>query len=456
MATETIRDVVIRLRLEQEETKLKVPGAKEAVKEVNNFNTSIKNTNTSIKNVNADIKNTKTVINVFNTEIKNTTASFEKLGREAEDTSVKIKENMLKAGEGFKAAGEGAFTLARGIAFISASTEEDFQKSLQTIVRVQGAFDLFKGSIETVKGLSDGIKALRAASAAAAIQQAALAAGNTAVATTGTAAATSMTALNVALGPVGLAVIGIGVGVAALAAAWAFFSNKGPADAKKTEKALKGIETQAESTARAIASIGLQETLDINRAAEDRLLKFASPSEKLTALRSRRDSLRSDVRDAKEKGAEEYAASIKRGAATISGRNVLRADVTEHKALVSTQERIIDIRQQQDDKKRQEIESRLEFVTSAREKSDQAQEELSIIRSPDNRKAAEQAGAELGQAIETAGGTRDEVQAELVKFAQENKRNMDQQIETFSKFSEGLRQATQRLQTLEQLATRLE
>jgi hypothetical protein len=51
-------------------------------------------------------------------------------------------------------AGSGAFQFARGLAFLSASGEEDMRKLVQTISLAQGAFDVFRGGAKTLSALS--------------------------------------------------------------------------------------------------------------------------------------------------------------------------------------------------------------------------------------------------------------------------------------------------------------
>lgn len=114
----------------------------------------------------------------------------------------------------FRAAAGGAFALARGVAFMAASTNEDFQKGLRTIAKWQGAFDIFKGGIEVFKASSAAIKTLAASNAA-------LSASQVAVAATSTAAATAMKEFWIAAtGPVGIAIASAAAVIGAITAAF--------------------------------------------------------------------------------------------------------------------------------------------------------------------------------------------------------------------------------------------
>lgn len=157
-----------------------------------------------------------------------------------------VGEQTLKAAEGFVAAGDGALTLARGIAFITSSTQQQFEETSKTINTVSAAFDVFRGGIQTVKGVSDGLKALQSAARGASVAQTALATANTSVTATAGAARTAMTALNAALGPVGLAVAAIGAAVAGLAAVWKFFSTPAQEPVQQTVSALDDMRSALE------------------------------------------------------------------------------------------------------------------------------------------------------------------------------------------------------------------
>lgn len=181
MADETIRDVVVRIRIDVEDAKIRAPETSAASKSVDDF---------------------RRQANAATSEIS---GGFVEVSDTAETMGVKIQEAGLRTGEGLKQAGEGAFTLARGIAFLSSSSEEDFRKMVQNVAQVQGAFDVFKGGVDTIKGITEAAPGVVAA----------------------------FGQLAVAFGPVGLAITGVTVAVGALVAAWQFFDDA-PDDVEST------------------------------------------------------------------------------------------------------------------------------------------------------------------------------------------------------------------------------
>lgn len=131
-----------------------------------------------------------------------------------------VVEANLRVSESLKAAGEGAFTLARGIAFVAASSEQDLQKALQVVAAFQGAFDIFKGGVELTKGLAEANKALTAATTAATAAESVHAVAITATGASAARATPQVTAFSIATGPIGIAVLAISAALAAGVALW--------------------------------------------------------------------------------------------------------------------------------------------------------------------------------------------------------------------------------------------
>jgi len=181
-------------------------------------------------------------------QLAKATAELEEAEIDLNDAKTELIDNNIKSAEAFKKVGDGAFTTARGMVLLFASSEESAQEMLQAVAAVQGAFDLFKGSTDVVVGLVEGMRALRGATAAssavataantvqaastqklaiaegqAAVAGGAQATANVGIATTAGVASTAMTALNIAMGPIGIAIAAIGavvVGIIALFSAW--------------------------------------------------------------------------------------------------------------------------------------------------------------------------------------------------------------------------------------------
>lgn len=111
------------------------------------------------------------------------------------------------AGDAYKGAAEGAFTLARGLLLVTAANENDLAVMVQKLALYQGYFDIVKGGYEVVKGITVGNQALAVAqgtvTATTAAQSAAtggLAATQVAATTTTATTATATTGLAAAQG----------------------------------------------------------------------------------------------------------------------------------------------------------------------------------------------------------------------------------------------------------------
>ena len=147
---DVIRDVVVRIGVEQKTDRIKTPDFKDATKSADKFTDAVEK---SLESLGKTFEEVTSDLDKLDKEIADTTPTTQQWGQTVSDES-------LKVGEGLKAATEGAFTLARGVAFMAASNEEDFQKVVQNIAMVQGGFDAFKGSIEMIKGVTDAQKAM--------------------------------------------------------------------------------------------------------------------------------------------------------------------------------------------------------------------------------------------------------------------------------------------------------
>ena len=147
---DVIRDVVVRIGVEQKTDRIKTPDFKDATKSADKFTDAVEK---SLESLGKTFEEVTSDLDKLDKEITDTTPTTQEWGQTVSDES-------LKVGEGLKAATEGAFTLARGVAFMAASNEEDFQKVVQNIAMVQGGFDAFKGSIDMIKGITDAQKAM--------------------------------------------------------------------------------------------------------------------------------------------------------------------------------------------------------------------------------------------------------------------------------------------------------
>lgn len=100
---------------------------------------------------------------------KDHVATQEKINTATEE-AVRVQrrqsESLKNVARDLREAGEGAFIMARGIALMTAGTDEDLQKMVRNIAAVQAGFDLFRGSTKLIEGLSAALGVSRVATAA--------------------------------------------------------------------------------------------------------------------------------------------------------------------------------------------------------------------------------------------------------------------------------------------------
>jgi hypothetical protein len=209
---ETIRDVVIRLSLKQVEAKLKVPDLKPAEKAATEWSKTT-------------VEKTKIVEKHFNSVRE----SIVRMSTETVDGS-------LKMGESLRTAGDGAFTLARGLAFTWAGSQEDMQKALQTIAKFQGAFDIFRGGVDVVKGSIEAWRAYHVVTTAAETATVALTTATVAQTTATEASTIATLAATLAANPVKAALAAAGLAVAALGGYYLLMGEQAGRAADETDR----------------------------------------------------------------------------------------------------------------------------------------------------------------------------------------------------------------------------
>jgi DNA repair exonuclease SbcCD ATPase subunit len=250
---ETIRDVVIRISLKQQEARLQVPDVAPLEQAFEQAQDSAAKQMEAVeghtKDVEEALESAGDAAESFGDQASESFDTVEGAAESAQKAAEEIGDAGVEAADGFVSAGEGALKAARGIALFATDSEEDLRAVIERVAMFQGAIDVLGGSFEVFKNMRDGLKAVRAAGGLAAISQTAVAAANTAVTVTATAATAAMRSLTAALGPVGIAVVAVTVAATALAAAWAFFSD---GDAEKsvdrTTDAMGGLHKSVEDT----------------------------------------------------------------------------------------------------------------------------------------------------------------------------------------------------------------
>lgn len=302
--TDVIRDVVVRITLEQINAAIKVPDiaplkaveadhAKSIDKVIKKYDEKEETAKLNSKREREYIKDISDAVKEgeknYAAQLKQRADAEKQVAAAAEAAATKQQVAQLKVLETTKQLGEGVFQLARGIAFLTTSSDEDFREMLATIAKLQGGFDLIKGGATTIKALVEGTNALKIATGAATIGQALLAAANTVVTTTATAATAAVTALKVALGPIGLIITAIGVAAVIGAAAWEMYS-------KNSESAAKSIDRTTESIRKATKETEIQlkyeqANYDLHKQVTDSRMAQMTTDEQIAALSKERTNL---------------------------------------------------------------------------------------------------------------------------------------------------------------------
>lgn len=160
---ETIRDAIINLTL-------KVNAPKQAVKV--DTSEAKKQVNDLFGEIEKGAQKQKQAMTSLAKEIeqaqRDSAKAQEDAMRRVDAAQDRIRESNVKLMESYRTMGDGAFTAARGIALTFAANDEDAQKMLQTIVKIQGAFDMFKGTTDVIKGFVEAKRAMKVATEAAA------------------------------------------------------------------------------------------------------------------------------------------------------------------------------------------------------------------------------------------------------------------------------------------------
>lgn len=258
---ETIRDVVIRIRVQQQDVALKPP--------------DMSAWKAATQQANQERKQSASL--ALTAEEEEAIASYSRIMKEREKIAAatqaaieKSLQNSLSDDTGlpqssrtdsrtelqglsvtkqrieaYTAMGESALRAARGVAFLTAANEEDLRASLQYVAAAQGVLDVFAGVMGVTKslisvrqvGIASTVLAaaseagLATASATSAASGTALAASNAAVATSATAASAATNTLTASLlaNPITAAVVAV---IAAGAAAWYLYSSAAKAAAE--------------------------------------------------------------------------------------------------------------------------------------------------------------------------------------------------------------------------------
>jgi len=138
-----IRDAVIRIRTEQVKAKLEAPDVGPAERAFKAEAKAAKEDSKAIEETNTARTAAVDSSRKFASETRRNLA-------ESGAASTEFSRASVNA---FRASGEGLLRFTRGVAFMSASSERDMQRMIQTVSAAQGAFDIFAGGAKTVTTL---------------------------------------------------------------------------------------------------------------------------------------------------------------------------------------------------------------------------------------------------------------------------------------------------------------
>lgn len=180
-----IRDAIIRLKLEQQKSKLEAP-------DTTSFTRAIDSNSRATRESEKATKEASKSLIEYGDNMKEYVGGTSVHWQSAANASRKgMTEILSHTAEGM----EGVGRFVRGIALLSTSTDEDLQKVMHRIAKFQGAFDILAGGTKFVKGLG------------------------------------------LAFGPVGMAVAGVSLALAAGGVAWNAWANAAENAKKRAREA---------------------------------------------------------------------------------------------------------------------------------------------------------------------------------------------------------------------------
>ena len=249
---ETIRDVVVRIAIEQAKSEVKVD-TKKAQKDIKDYGTS---TNKALKAIEHEMEHLQSASEIAG---KGMIANWPKPKQlyAIEESLRHIKEQSVLTAEGFRLTGEGMMKTARGATLLGITADDDLAKVVEQLARIQGGMDIFAGLLDTYKGITQATRSMAAAQEAQAVIAAQGAAANTAL-------AGGITAVSAATK--GLLAVGA---IALLATAFMAYKGSIASANKELEEFLdrqKKIKEEAKK-----AAVGLRERKRQGKTASERL-----------------------------------------------------------------------------------------------------------------------------------------------------------------------------------------
>lgn len=367
MASEVIRNVVINLAIKQQEAKLVVPQS----------------------------------------AVDAATKPVEAIAKRLEEVKKSSDGAGLKIGDALKQGGEGAFTAARGFAFLFTSTDDGYRQLIANISAAQGAFDLTKGGFEIVKGGANAMNIAAASGGVYAVAMGAVATAQTAVAVTAAAAGTAVKSL---FGPLGIALSVVTGLVYLLRDAWASTAES----EKKAAEFAKPLITDLDLLAESLGKINQAKAgIELGRELAG-LDTEITAAEKLAKLDERRAAARKEFEAIDPANAIRVAKS---GDADASAKalEILQASGDIHKSIIDMDRERLSLLKDQQSALQQNLDKQNSIAEAAKDAANQERNRVASLQESIGRLDAIQRAElqKLGQKVK-AGGTLSDEEAKRI------------------------------------------
>ncbi|MDB5340765.1 MAG: hypothetical protein JWN70_6384 [Planctomycetaceae bacterium] len=333
---------------------------------------------------------------------------------------IRNPQAMQSAADAFKKAGEGAFLMARGIAFMTATSEADLAVTVKRIAAVQGLFDIYRGGVDLIDGVAKGTKMLAlvnaSASAAEAIHAGTMSKSAIAMMGLKNGGAALATALT---GPVGIGLAAVALAASAGYVIWRDYQNQLDEVARRSAKVVDANDILYRSQVRLADIERVRNNLSRQSAVSSELSKLMLDTKNADSL----ERMAKSRMDSQEARARSLLAVFRIGDAARLGRRMDDSGIAG----------LPDARSQQ-----QIIQDQTKFFARIRKASDNAGGALKPLQASDfshlsrldgevgSQNRLEQAKAlELMAAKDKANlSERKEVQQSLVEIAEEQKQQI--------------------------------
>lgn len=210
---EVIREGVIRIRLEQGDVTLKAPDFSPVQKAYEAQAKATAAIHAETERLNKSVGELSSRLSSVENSWSGVGDASQKAADEQEKFAALAYSQMRQADAAIREVGEGLYRVARAAVLLGVDSESGLGQMLQDMLRLQAAFDLFKGIGQIVRGTTAAIESLQLAVAANAATTAtassAQAALNTELAVTAAGATAAGTALSAMLGVLGLLAVAV-------------------------------------------------------------------------------------------------------------------------------------------------------------------------------------------------------------------------------------------------------